>query len=91
VLLSIKKAGEKQPNHCENDHRKITSLELRNFMKAFASVEDSHFLYLSRKLGIKNGVFMIEEIEKFIRPLKVKSKKGQKSGNKVAQISVMPE
>lgn len=42
-------------------------------------------------MGIKNGVFMIEEIEKFIRPLKVKSKKGQKSGNKVAQISVMPE
>lgn len=38
VLLSIKKAGEKQPNHCENDQRRITSLELRNFMRAFVSV-----------------------------------------------------
>jgi hypothetical protein len=59
VLLSIKKAGEKQPSHCQNDQLRITSLELRNFMKAFVSVEDSHFLYLSRRLGIKNGVFMI--------------------------------
>ena len=62
VLLAIKKAGEKQPSHCENDERRITSLELRNFMKAFVSVEDSHFLFLSRRLGIKNGFFMIEEL-----------------------------
>jgi hypothetical protein len=57
VLLSIKKAGDRQASHCENDDTRITSLELRNFMKAFVSVEDSHFLYLSRRLGIKNGSF----------------------------------
>jgi len=59
VLLSIKKAGEKQPSHCKNDDTRITSLELRNFMKAFVSVEDSHFLFLSRRLGIKQGFFPI--------------------------------
>jgi len=59
VLLSIKKAGEKQLSHCENDDTKITSLELRNFMKAFVSVEDSHFLFLSRRLGINQGFFPI--------------------------------
>lgn len=59
VLLSIKKAGEKQLSHCENDDTRITSLELRNFMKAFVSVEDSHFLFLSRRLGIKQGFFPI--------------------------------
>jgi hypothetical protein len=59
VLLSIKKAGEKQPSHCENDDTRITSLELRNFMKAFVSVEDSHFMFLSRRLGIKQGFFPI--------------------------------
>ena len=37
-------------------------------MKAFVSVEDSHFLYLSRKLGIKNGSFPLEVLEKFIKP-----------------------
>ena len=62
VLLSIKKAGDKQPSHCPNDESRITSLELRNFMKAFVSVEDSHFLYLSRRLGIKDGFFMIEQL-----------------------------
>jgi len=28
-------------------------------MKAFVGVEESHFLYLSRKLGLKNGYFPI--------------------------------
>lgn len=43
-------------------------------MKAFVSVEDSHFLYLSRRLGIKNGSFPLESLEKFIKPRKRPSK-----------------
>ena len=43
-------------------------------MKAFVSVEDCHFLYLSRRLGIKNGSFPLEDLQKFIRPIK-KTKK----------------
>ena len=39
-------------------------------MKAFVSVEDSHFLFLSRRLGIKNGSFPIEELQRFIKPIK---------------------
>ena len=47
-------------------------------MKAFVSVEDCHFLYLSRRLGIKNGSFPLEELQKFIRPIK-KTKKAARS------------
>lgn len=62
VLLSIKKAADREPSHCENDNTRITSLELRNFMRAFVSVEDSHFLFLSRRLGMKNGSFPLETL-----------------------------
>lgn len=46
-------------------------------MKAFVSVEDSHFLYLSRKLGLKNGYVMIDQLEKFIKTTKKTPKKNQ--------------
>ena len=69
-------AGEKQHCHCENDATRITSLELRNFMRAFVSVEDSHFLYLSRQICLKNGYVLIENLEKLLKPSKKSSKKG---------------
>lgn len=59
VLVSIKKLAGKQPSHCENDDTRITGLELRCFLKAYVSVEEGHFLYLARRLGIKNGSFPI--------------------------------
>ena len=57
-------------------------------MKAFVSVEDSHFLFLSRRLGIRDGFFMIEELEKFMKP----GKKGKKHHNNHTRGSkvVMP-
>jgi hypothetical protein len=44
-------------------------------MRAFVSVEDSHFLFLSRRLKIKKGSFPIEELEKFIKPSRSALKK----------------
>lgn len=44
-------------------------------MRAFVSVEDSHFLYLSRKLNLRNGYVLIENLEKFIKSTKKSTKK----------------
>lgn len=46
-------------------------------MRAFVSVEDSHFLFLSRRLGMKNGSFPLETLEKFIKHRK-RAKQSQK-------------
>jgi len=52
-------------------------------MKSFISVEESHFLFLSRKLGIKKGSFPLEELERFIKPLKKISNKAATAKHKV--------
>lgn len=44
-------------------------------MRAFVSVEDSHFLYLSRRLNLRNGYVLIENLEKFIKSTKKVAKK----------------
>lgn len=45
-------------------------------MRAFVSVEDSHFLYLSRQIGLKNGYVLIDNLEKLLKPSKKSIKKG---------------
>ncbi len=53
-------------------------------MKAFVSVEDSHFLFLSRKLGLKDGFVLIEQLEKFIKPAK---KTNKRQGHKIQKAT----
>ena len=48
---------QNSPNH-------ISSLDLRNFVRAFIDVPDNLFLYLGRKLEMdKNGQISLENME----------------------------
>ena len=55
---------QNSPNH-------ISSLELRNFVRAFLDVPEHLFLYLGRKFGIdKNGQIPLENIEAVLKKTK---------------------
>lgn len=52
----------------QNSPDHISSLDLRNFVRAFIDVPDNLFLYLGRKLEMdKNGQISLENMEILLR------------------------